>query len=62
MDLIGWSIEKEIADARWRDGMAAKMGVLKSLGVISPEDFQKSMEGCWRWSRKLSHPASREAQ
>ena len=40
VELIGWSIEKEIADARWRDGMSAKMGVLKSLDAISPEDFQ----------------------
>ena len=54
--LIGVSIEKDIADARWRDGMAANMGVLKSLGVISPEDFQKSMERLLAVVEKVEPP------
>ena len=44
VELIVASIQKEIADAKWRNGMVDKVGVLKSLGVINPEDFQKSME------------------
>ena len=44
VELIGDCIRKEIAAAKLRNGMAEKMGVLESLGVISQMDFQKSME------------------
>ena len=60
VELIGQSIEKEIADARWRDGMAAKMGMLKSLGVISPEDLQKSMEKLMAAVEKVEQPHESE--
>ena len=56
VELIGRSFEKEITDARWRDGMAAKMGVLKSLGVINPDDFQKSMEKLMAVVEKVEPP------
>ena len=36
--------------------MAAKMGVLKSLGVINPNDFQKSMEKLMAVVEKVEPP------
>ena len=36
--------------------MAKKMGMLKSLGVISPEDFQKSMERLMAAVEKVEPP------
>ena len=56
VELIGDSIQKEIADARCRDGMASKLGVLKSLGVINPEDFQQSMEKLMAAIEKIEPP------
>ena len=36
--------------------MASKMGVLKSLGIISPEDFQQSMEKLMAVVEKIEPP------
>ena len=61
VEFIVKSIEKEIADAHWRSGMAEKMKSLKSLGVISPDDFQQTMERLMAAVEKVEPPHEPDA-
>ena len=56
VELIGDCIQKEIADAKLRNGTVEKMGVLRSLGVVSQAEFQKSMEALMAAVEKVEPP------